>query len=162
MVGQGDSPVVDQTPAIFDVLLRGQIPYRFVDGDSAALFPPHPALALVTPEAGEATRWYGSWPTQQLANEHRLVSLDAAYAAFAAGDESALDEWGLQAECCLIEEALGVNYRLGRAEIALLGLIIGGTFGVVLDALRDIPGLKELRGKVQAPGAASTSPGAAG
>jgi hypothetical protein len=33
-----------------------------VDGGSAALFPAHRALALVTPGAGEAARWYLSGP----------------------------------------------------------------------------------------------------
>jgi hypothetical protein len=58
VVGQGDSVVVDETPAIYDVLLRGRVAYRFVDGQSAALFPTHRALALVTSGAGEAARWY--------------------------------------------------------------------------------------------------------
>jgi hypothetical protein len=62
VVGQGDSVIVDETPAIFDVLLRDRAAYRFVDGGVAALFPAHSALALLTPGAGEAAEWYHSLP----------------------------------------------------------------------------------------------------
>ena len=79
VVGQGDSTVVDETPAIFDVLLHSRVPYRFVDGRSAAVFPPHRTLALVTPEAGVATRWYSLWPTYELFGGYHLVALDGAW-----------------------------------------------------------------------------------
>ena len=79
VVGQGDSPVVDETPAIFDVLLRGRGPYRFVDGGSAAVFPSHPALALVAPEAGEAAEWYLPWLDSELPDGFRLATLDASW-----------------------------------------------------------------------------------
>jgi hypothetical protein len=78
VVGQGDSAVVNETPAIFDVLLRDRAAYRFVDGQSAAVFPPHPALALLSPEAGEATLWYESRPTRDLQHGYRVVSLDGS------------------------------------------------------------------------------------
>jgi hypothetical protein len=79
VVGQGDSPVVNETPAIFDVLLRDRIPIRFVDGRSAAVFPSHPALALLAPGAGEAAAWYQRWATAGLADGFSLVSLDGSW-----------------------------------------------------------------------------------
>jgi hypothetical protein len=82
VVGQGDSTVVDETPAIFDVLLRGRVAYRFVDGESAALFPPHSALALLADAAGPAAGWYGSWPEVQAFGSqagYRLVLLDGSW-----------------------------------------------------------------------------------
>lgn len=79
VVGQGDSTVVDEMPAIFDVLLRQRVPYRFVDGRSAAVFPPHRTLVLVTPEPGAATRWYTPWPTYDLQGGYHLVALDGAW-----------------------------------------------------------------------------------
>lgn len=79
VVGQGDSPAVDEVPAIFDVLLRERATYRFVDGESATVFPPHGAVALITPAAGEATNWYEPWPTQDLPYDTRLVLLDGSW-----------------------------------------------------------------------------------
>ena len=81
VVGQGDSPVVDAIPAIFDVLLRERVAYRFVDGESAALFPQHRAVALVAPDAGAAAAWYEGLPGQALPAGYRLVSLDGAWPA---------------------------------------------------------------------------------
>lgn len=79
VVGQGDSPIVDETPAIFDVLLRDRIAYRFVDGGSTALFPSHRALALVAPEAGEAARWYQAWLESELADGFWLAKLEGSW-----------------------------------------------------------------------------------
>jgi hypothetical protein len=79
VVGQGDSIVVDQIPAIFDVLLRGRVAYRFVDGESAAVFPANRSVALVSPDAGEAAGWYGAWPTRELRDGFRLVELDGSW-----------------------------------------------------------------------------------
>jgi hypothetical protein len=79
VVGQGDSPVADETPAIFDVLLRERATYRFVDGESAALFPPHPAVALLSSGVGEATNWYEPWPAQDLPYDARLILLDGRW-----------------------------------------------------------------------------------
>jgi hypothetical protein len=76
VVSTGDSPVVDEGPAIFDVLLRGRVPYRFVDSQSAAVFPPHSALALVAPDAGPAAVWYRAWPARDLEYGYQLVRLD--------------------------------------------------------------------------------------
>ena len=75
VVGQGDSPIVDETPAIFDVLFRGRIGARFVDGPSTALFPAHNAVALLTPEAGQAKEWYDLWPQQQLTGDYQAAVL---------------------------------------------------------------------------------------
>jgi hypothetical protein len=79
VVGHGDSPAVDETPAIFDVLLRERATYRFVDGGSAAVFPPHRAVALISPGAGEAANWYEPWPAQDLPYDTRLVLLDGTW-----------------------------------------------------------------------------------
>jgi hypothetical protein len=79
VVGPGDSVVVDEIPAIFDVLLRGRVPYRFVDGHSTALFPPYGALALLSPEAGEAGVWYTAWPHHQVGEGYSLVLLDGSW-----------------------------------------------------------------------------------
>ncbi len=79
VVGQGDSPVVDETPAIFDVLLRDRIAYRFVDGPSAALFPAHRTVVLLGSEGGEAKEWYESFPVQNLELAYGLVTLDGSW-----------------------------------------------------------------------------------
>jgi hypothetical protein len=79
VMGQGDSIVVDEVPAIFDVLLRGRTTYRFVDGQSTALFPPHPALVLLTPQAGNAAAWYQPWPAHDLRGGYRLALLDGSW-----------------------------------------------------------------------------------
>jgi hypothetical protein len=79
VVARGDSVVVDELPAIFDVLLRDRIPYRFVDGRSAALFPPHRALVLLAPEAGEAAEWYRAWPSTKASHGYQLVALDGSW-----------------------------------------------------------------------------------
>ncbi len=79
VMGQGDSTVVHEVPAIFDVLLRDRVAYRFVDGRSAALFPPHRTLILQTPEAWEATAWYEPWPAQDLPHDYRLIALDGSW-----------------------------------------------------------------------------------
>lgn len=79
IVGAGNSIVVDEIPAIFDVLLRDKTSYRFVDGRTEALFPHHRSIAMLTPEAGEATIWYGRWPTHTLPDGYRLVELDGSW-----------------------------------------------------------------------------------
>ena len=72
LVGQGDSIVVDPMPAIFDVLLRNRVAYRFVDGQTSAVFPVHPSVVLLSPEAGEAAKWYDAWPAQDLSEKNRV------------------------------------------------------------------------------------------
>jgi hypothetical protein len=79
IVGQGDSVVVDETPAIFDVLLRNRVTTRFVNGQDTALFPPHSAVALLTPNPGEAAEWYAEWPTQQLEAGYQLIALNGSW-----------------------------------------------------------------------------------
>jgi len=79
VVGPGNSVVVDELPAIFDVLLRGRMAYRFVDGDSTAVFPPHRAVALLSPDAGEAVDWYAGWSSRDLPNGYELVDLDGSW-----------------------------------------------------------------------------------
>jgi hypothetical protein len=83
LVSNGDSPVVDQTPAIFDVLLRGRADYRFVDSQAAALFPAQPAVALVAPDVGDGAAWYAHWPQQAVVSDYperyKLVHLDGGW-----------------------------------------------------------------------------------
>ena len=79
VVGKGHSIVVDEEPAIFDVLLRGRMAYRFVDSTAGALFPPHPAVAIVSPKAGEAAKWYQSWPAADSGEGYALVTLDGSW-----------------------------------------------------------------------------------
>lgn len=81
VVGKGDSPVVDAGPAVFDILLREKIPYRFVDGQSAAVFPPGRAVALLAPEPGDAAGWYETWPAQELEDGYHVVALDGTWPA---------------------------------------------------------------------------------
>ncbi|MGD9048052.1 MAG: hypothetical protein PVF77_08375, partial [Anaerolineae bacterium] len=94
VVGQGDSIVVDQIPAIFDVLLRGRVAYRFVDGESAAVFPANRSVALVSPDAGEAAGWYGAWPTRELRDGFRLVELDGSWPQVPPWSEDPLEPVG--------------------------------------------------------------------
>jgi hypothetical protein len=79
LVGEGTSIVVDEEPAIFDVLLRGRLGYRFVDSSEAALFPPHPSVAVVSRGAGDAAGWYRSWPAKDVGQGYTLVRLDGTW-----------------------------------------------------------------------------------
>lgn len=79
IVGQGDSVVVDETPAIFDVLFRNRLSYRFVNGQDTAVFPPSSAVALLTSDPGEAAEWYAQWPEQVLEGGYRLIALDGSW-----------------------------------------------------------------------------------
>jgi hypothetical protein len=79
VVGEGDSIVVDEVPAIFDVLLRGQVSYRFADGQSSALFPVHRTLVLLAPGAGEAGEWYDPWPSTNSLEGYQFVVLDGSW-----------------------------------------------------------------------------------
>jgi hypothetical protein len=81
VVGQGTSTVVDEQPAIFDALLRNRTDYRFVDGSGTALFPPHRAVALLAPQAGDGAQWYqaGDWPLHDLGAHYQLVDLDGSW-----------------------------------------------------------------------------------
>jgi hypothetical protein len=79
VVSQGDSTVVDELPAIFDVLLRDSVAYRFVNGQDTALFPPSNAVALLAPDPGDAAVWYARRPTQELDAGYRLVALDGSW-----------------------------------------------------------------------------------
>jgi hypothetical protein len=79
VVAEGDSPVVDEIPAVYSVLLTDRIPHRFVDGRTAAVFPSAPAVALLVPPAGPAAEWYDSWPMRDLGDGHELVFLDGTW-----------------------------------------------------------------------------------
>jgi hypothetical protein len=75
VVGRGDSPIVDEVPAIFDIMLRKRIAYRFVDGRSTAVFPAHKAVALLAPEPGRAALWYEPWVKDDLGGGYRVAHL---------------------------------------------------------------------------------------
>ena len=86
VIGDGDSVVVDATPAIFDVLLRDRVSYRFVDGPTTAVFPPGRTVALLTPGAGEGAAWYQAWPVTEARGAvedyyggYWLVNLDGSW-----------------------------------------------------------------------------------
>jgi hypothetical protein len=79
VVGEGTSPVVDAQPAIFDVLLRDRLPYRFVNGRLSAVFPLQGATVLVAPHAGEAARWYDIWPATPLVDGFHLCTGDGSW-----------------------------------------------------------------------------------
>jgi len=79
VVGEGSSPTVDELPAVFDVLLRNRLPYRFVDGRVSAVFPMYKSLLLVAPGAGQATRWYSSWPAVELLDGFQLRAGDGSW-----------------------------------------------------------------------------------
>jgi hypothetical protein len=83
LISSGDSPVVDEAPAIFDVLLRDRVDYRFVDSQTTALFPSQPSLALLTPDVGSAASWYSAWPHKIIVSDypetHQLVYLDGTW-----------------------------------------------------------------------------------
>lgn len=81
IVGQGDSPETDPFPAIFDTVLRGRASLRFVDSRSTAVFPSHPAIALIAPHADDNATLYGSWPSEELADGFRLIHLDGSWPA---------------------------------------------------------------------------------
>lgn len=48
LVGEGDDPAISEFPAIMDVLFH-DVPHRFVDGDTAALFPSGGATVIIQP-----------------------------------------------------------------------------------------------------------------
>ncbi len=83
VVSHGDSPVVDEAPAIFDVLLRDRVDYRFVNGQTAAVFPAQPSLGLLAPDVGSAAGWYAAWPQETVVSDYRevysIVHLDGSW-----------------------------------------------------------------------------------
>ncbi|MBI5715834.1 MAG: hypothetical protein HZC38_20735, partial [Chloroflexi bacterium] len=48
LVGEGDDPAISEFPAVMSVLLR-DVPHRFVDGNTAALFPGGGATVIIQP-----------------------------------------------------------------------------------------------------------------
>lgn len=79
VAGQGSSPIVDEVPAIFDVLLRQRIAYRFHDNRTSAVFPMYRSIVLITPERGAAASWYGLWPETILADGFRMHTGDGSW-----------------------------------------------------------------------------------
>lgn len=60
VVSEGDSPELDEIPAVASVLLRGE-PLRFVDGDEASVWPGRDSLILLWPGTRAAERDYEGW-----------------------------------------------------------------------------------------------------
>jgi len=48
LVGEGDDPAISEFPVVMDALLR-DVPHRFVDGNTAALFPSGSATVIIQP-----------------------------------------------------------------------------------------------------------------
>lgn len=63
-VGPGESPRVDEFPAVYDVLLRG-LPHRFVDGNRSALFPAEAAVVLLDEDMEAADLYRETAVSQQ-------------------------------------------------------------------------------------------------
>lgn len=98
VIGEGVSPIVSEQPAIFDVLLRGRVMTRFVDGRTTAVFPAQHALLLIAPDAGEGAEWYSGWPTRELTLGYKGVILDGAWpvAGFEPVTDAGLFQNGVQ------------------------------------------------------------------
>jgi hypothetical protein len=64
VISDGDDPVVDDFPAIMDVLLR-DTPHRFVNGDEAVLVPQGGAVALLQTPSLSASEWYEACMREQ-------------------------------------------------------------------------------------------------
>jgi hypothetical protein len=79
VVSDGDSTVVDEIPAVFDVLLRDYGSYRFVNGRITAVFPPQSAVGLIAPDSGVATQWYASRPAVEFRDGYQQVWLDGSW-----------------------------------------------------------------------------------
>lgn len=107
--GEGSSPDVSEIPAVFDVLLRDRIPYRFADGDSAAVLPDHRALVLLSPEpVSSAVRWYDGWPMHSVGSGFEAVILDGTWPSQAFEPISAprLFENGVEVQGYALETAM--------------------------------------------------------
>jgi 4-amino-4-deoxy-L-arabinose transferase-like glycosyltransferase len=63
-VGEGETPELDEFPAVWAVLLRGT-PHRFVHGERSALFPAAGAVAIVDAGLDEAAAIYGATAVAQ-------------------------------------------------------------------------------------------------
>jgi hypothetical protein len=57
VAGRGESPRVDEIPAVYDTLLR-DVPHRFVDVTAAAVFPAEAATALLVADEAAAAPLY--------------------------------------------------------------------------------------------------------
>jgi hypothetical protein len=76
--GLGDSPVVDEVAAVFDIMFRDRIAYRFADGQSAAIFPQQAAVAVLAPGAEAAVSWYEPSLENGPAAGYRVAELAAS------------------------------------------------------------------------------------
>jgi 4-amino-4-deoxy-L-arabinose transferase-like glycosyltransferase len=68
VAGPGESPDVDEFPAVYDVLLR-DLPHRFVDGNRSALFPAEVAVVLLDGDMAVADLY------EETAISHREIPL---------------------------------------------------------------------------------------
>ncbi len=67
IAGDGERPLVDEFPAVYDLLLH-DVPHRFVDVGETAVFPAQNSIILLDPSAGDGAMMY-----QQAANTTETI-----------------------------------------------------------------------------------------
>lgn len=143
----------DERPAPPDLARAEQLDghlTRLADGAEwlvpvARMFDGEPALP-------RSIGWDGSsWAPGDVLPQHQSLWRQACrvYDLLAEG-EGAAGRMIFSEECDLAARALSCNYRLGPAEISLLGLFATGTQMAVLGALIDLPAIVELQKKTAA------------
>jgi hypothetical protein len=108
----------------------------------------------------------GNWEEGDVVKRHRplwheVMRIEELYERYEDGDEMAFENVTIDTETKLVAMAIATNYRIGPAEITLLGLIDGAVIQPVIDAVRDMPTLVSLAKKAEASGEESILPGAA-
>lgn len=84
IVGDGDDPNVDESPAVMDVLFRGT-PRRFVDGNEAAVFPQGGAAAIIQPGEFRARARYENYAATEVCIALRAGELGIELVGLAPG-----------------------------------------------------------------------------
>ena len=69
IAGEGERPLLDEFPAVYDLLLH-DVPHRFVDVVETAVFPATPSIILLDPSAGDGAMVY-----QQTAHTTETIPL---------------------------------------------------------------------------------------
>ncbi len=69
IAGDGERPLADEFPAVYDLLLH-DVPHRFVDLAETAVFPAHNSIILLNPSAGDGAVLY-----QQVASTIETIPL---------------------------------------------------------------------------------------
>jgi hypothetical protein len=131
VVAAGTDPVVDEAPAVFDVLLRGT-PHRFVDGRTTAVFPAGEAAVLLWPgdSAWPATGLYRAWGGGEWAARLPLRTGEGEALIAAGGDAMPVPE-PREASALLANgaEVLGTGLPPGMGGWALWWRAPGPTAG---------------------------------